>query len=127
MISLGGHRWSGQEPPALLSEGLCLVGGRWVAGDSGRTAIDDNPSTEAILAEVCLASDHQVDAAVAAARAQVDGGAWSLLTRADRRRIMQRMVELLDKHRVDLSDILVNEIGCPISLATSAQVGGGDR
>jgi aldehyde dehydrogenase (NAD+)/betaine-aldehyde dehydrogenase len=122
VITLDTHHWSSETTSDLLPRGLCRIGDRWVDGDADRVALDDNPTTESPLAVVALASGAQVDAAVAAARAQLDGGAWSRFGPADRRLLMLRLVELMDTHRAELADLLVNEIGCPISLALSTQV-----
>lgn len=121
-VTLTRHHWASAATAELIPSGMCRIGNRWVDGDSERVAVDDNPTTEEPLAVVGLASAAQVDAAVRAARAQLDGGAWSRLGPSDRRLLMLRLVELMDTHRVELADLLVNEIGCPISLATSTQV-----
>jgi aldehyde dehydrogenase (NAD+) len=121
-MSLAAHQWSTETVADLIPDSLCRIDGRWVDGDSERVALDDNPTTEEPLALVPLASSAQADDAVAAARAQVDGGAWSRLGHADRRLLMLRLVELVDSRRDELANLLVNEIGCPLTLALSTQI-----
>jgi acyl-CoA reductase-like NAD-dependent aldehyde dehydrogenase len=64
------------------------IGGEWRAAADGGTFDVIAPASEALLATVSAAGVGDVDAAVAAARAQLDGGAWSRLTGSDRRRLL---------------------------------------
>ena len=52
-----------------------------------------SPTSEQRLATVAAAAAADVDAAVAAARAQVDGGEWASMTGADRGRLLYRLAD----------------------------------
>ena len=85
------------------------VGGRAVAGVSGRVAPVYDPARGVQVASVALASGAEVDAAVsAAAEASVAWGASSSTRRAG---LLFRLRELLDAHRDDLAAIVSRQHG----------------
>lgn len=106
----------------LIADPEILVAGKWSTGEGvvPITAID--PSTEQILATVPTASTEQVDEAVAAARRAVTEGAWARLSHSDRSRLLHRVVDVLDRDRLLLADIVTAETGSPITLSTMLQV-----
>ena len=57
-----------------------LIGGEWRAADGGATLALENPSDGSELARIARGGAADIDAAVAAARAALDG-AWGRLTR----------------------------------------------
>jgi acyl-CoA reductase-like NAD-dependent aldehyde dehydrogenase len=85
----------GVEVPAVPT-GL-FIGGEWRDAADGETFDVVAPSTEEHLATVAAASAADVDDAVAAARAQFEGGAWSRLTGADRGLLLQRLADLIER------------------------------
>ena len=52
---------------------LVLVGGAWRAGSSGETLALHNPSDGSLLAEIARGNAADIDAAVTAAQAALDG------------------------------------------------------
>ena len=64
-----------------------LIGGRWRSADGGDTVALENPSDGGALAAIARGRAADVDAAVAAARAALDG-AWGALTAAERGRLL---------------------------------------
>ena len=85
------------------------IGGRRVAGTSGRRGSIFNPATGAIAREVDFASVAEVDAAVAAAKAAFP--AWRATSISKRTDIMFRIRNLMDAHRKDLAAFLTSEHG----------------
>ena len=75
-----------------------LIDGQWQSASDGKTLEVINPSTEQVIARVPLATDSDVDRAVRAARAQMDGGAWSQMSGVDRRRVMIRFADLIERN-----------------------------
>ena len=73
------------------------IGGRRVAGTSGRQQAVFNPATGAVARQVALASPAEVDAAVAAARASFP--AWADTPPIRRARVMLKFLELMNQHR----------------------------
>jgi acyl-CoA reductase-like NAD-dependent aldehyde dehydrogenase len=74
-----------------------FINGEWRDAASGERFAVVAPFSEETLAEVAAAGKADVDAAVAAARAQVDGGAWSRITGAERRDLLLALADLVER------------------------------
>ncbi len=85
------------------------IGGKLVAGTSGRTGPVYDPATGRLAREVDFASAADVDAAVAAAKAAFPG--WRATSLSRRTEIMFRIRNLVDQHRTDLAAHLTAEHG----------------
>ncbi len=85
------------------------IGGKQVAGTSGRTAPAYQPATGEIDMQVPLATVAEVGAAVAAAHAAFPG--WAETSALRRSRILFRFKELLDKHRDELAALITRQHG----------------
>ncbi len=85
------------------------VGGRTLAGRSGRRADVFNPATGQITGRVALADAAEVDAAVVAARAAFP--AWADTPPIRRARVMFKFLELLNRHRDELAHLVTAEHG----------------
>ena len=99
------------------------IGGQWVDSVGGTPHQVISPSTEEPCTEIVLGTKADVDAAVAAARAALP--AWSKTTVDERLAIMGRIVEEYKKRVPDLARSMANEMGAPVSFASTAQVGAG--
>jgi malonate-semialdehyde dehydrogenase (acetylating)/methylmalonate-semialdehyde dehydrogenase len=85
------------------------VGGRLVEGTSGRTGPVYNPALGEVAAEVDLASEQEVDHAVAVARAAFPE--WRATGLARRSEVLFRMRELLDANRKEVAAAITAEHG----------------
>jgi malonate-semialdehyde dehydrogenase (acetylating) / methylmalonate-semialdehyde dehydrogenase len=85
------------------------IGGEDSTGSSTRTALVYDPATGAPQAEVLLADTHDVDRAVAAAKAAFE--TWSDVSVTRRARIMFRFRELLQQNVAELTRIIASEHG----------------
>jgi malonate-semialdehyde dehydrogenase (acetylating)/methylmalonate-semialdehyde dehydrogenase len=85
------------------------IGGRRVAGTSGRRGPVYNPATGQVAREVDFASVAEVDTAVAAAKAAFPG--WRATSLSKRTEIMFRIRNLADAHRKELAAFLTAEHG----------------
>jgi malonate-semialdehyde dehydrogenase (acetylating)/methylmalonate-semialdehyde dehydrogenase len=85
------------------------IGGRRVAGSSGRRGPVYNPATGALAREVDFASVAEVDAAVAAARAAFP--AWRATSLSKRTDVLFRIRNLVEAHRGDIAALLTAEHG----------------
>ena len=90
------------------------IDGAWIKGSGERFAVE-NPSDETVVAEVTGVSAAQTDAAIAAARAAFDSGAWSGLAMKQRAEAMRRYAEALRKRADRLRELAIAEAGCPAS------------
>jgi betaine-aldehyde dehydrogenase len=96
------------------------IGGAEVDATSGETFATINPATGETLADVAMASDADVDRAVAAA---AEGFAvWSAMTGAERARIMRRAAEILRDRNDGLARLEVQDTGKPIAEASTEDV-----
>lgn len=85
------------------------IGGRVVAGRSGRTQDVFNPASGTVTGKVALASSAEVASAVAAAQAAFP--AWADTPPIRRARVMFKFLELLNKHRDELAHAITAEHG----------------
>ncbi|MFL5220777.1 MAG: aldehyde dehydrogenase family protein, partial [Microvirga sp.] len=86
-----------------------FIGGKEVAGTSGRTADVYQPMTGEVIAKVALASKAELRAAVEnAAAAQ---GAWAATNPQRRGRVMMRFLDLVARDMDALADLLAREHG----------------
>jgi malonate-semialdehyde dehydrogenase (acetylating)/methylmalonate-semialdehyde dehydrogenase len=85
------------------------VGGRRVAGTSGRTQPVYNPATGAIARHVALAGADEVNEVVAVARTSQQ--AWGELPPIRRARVLQRFLHLMNEHRERLAAMITAEHG----------------
>ncbi len=86
-----------------------FIGGKHAPGQSGRTASVFNPNTGEPQAEVPLASNAEVQAAIeSAATAQP---AWAALNPQRRARVMMRYVDLINQNMDALARLLSSEHG----------------
>ncbi|UIJ71489.1 CoA-acylating methylmalonate-semialdehyde dehydrogenase [Aurantimonas sp. HBX-1] len=86
-----------------------FIGGKRVAGSSGRTADVFNPATGEVQAQVALASADEMRAAVENAKAAQP--AWAATNPQRRARVMMKFVELLNRDMDKLAETLSREHG----------------
>lgn len=91
-----------------------LINGRWTAGATGEVFEKLNPVTERGLALIPSGGDADVNQAIAAARAQFDGGEWTRVSNRDRGRLLFRLAELIDRDTEILAALQVLESGQPL-------------
>ena len=90
------------------------IGGRWQPAQSGKTMPTWNPATGQVLAAVAEGDATDIDLAVAAARAALDGP-WARFTPADRQRVLLRLADLLAANFDELALLDTLNMGAPIS------------
>ncbi len=99
------------------------INGEWVESQGGRRHEVINPATEEPVSAVMLGSAADVDHAVEAARAAF--GSFSQTTRDERLALLQRITAEYQKRVPDIAKAISEEMGCPISMAQTAQAGSG--
>jgi len=90
-----------------------LIGGQWRPAASGQTLPLLNPSDGHVLAEIGRGQAADVDAAVAAAQAALDGD-WGRLTAAERGRLMLKMSALVIEQADELARLEALDVGKPL-------------
>jgi len=89
------------------------IGGKSIAGNSGRAGDVFNPSLGLVAARVALASESEVDAAVRAARQAFAD--WSATPSLKRARVLFRFKEIVEARRSDLARVIAAEHGKLVS------------
>ncbi|MEW6279022.1 MAG: aldehyde dehydrogenase family protein, partial [Candidatus Eremiobacterota bacterium] len=104
-----------------LSPGKLLIGGEWVDAGSGKTFSTVNPATEESICDLARGGAPDVDRAVLAARAALEGP-WSKLTAQERGRLLFRLAEKIREKADDVAALETADIGKPISEAKHVDV-----
>ncbi len=90
-----------------------FIGGKKVAGQSGRFLDVYNPSTGEIGARAPLATKEEVEAAIADSQRAFEG--WSRTSPLVRARVMFKFKELCEKHADEIALLIANEHGKVVS------------
>jgi aldehyde dehydrogenase (NAD+) len=99
------------------------IDGAWIESDSGDPHKVINPATEAPVTEITLGSAADVDKAVAAAKRAFES--FSHTTVDERIALIERILEAYKARTADMAEAISLEMGAPLSLAKTAQVGSG--
>ena len=99
----------------LTIEGRAFINGQYVDALSGETRPSMNPANGNELADVALCGTEDADLAVLGARKAFDSGAWSEMAPADRKMVLVRWAELIEKHADELALLETLDVGKPIS------------
>ena len=99
-----------------------LVGGKWVDSASGKTFETIDPSTGEVICRVAEGDKADVDLAVKAARAAFESGPWPKMSAADRGRLLNRLADLVERHKEELAALESLDNGKPVSDAVAADL-----
>jgi succinate-semialdehyde dehydrogenase/glutarate-semialdehyde dehydrogenase len=100
--------------PSLFRQ-ACLVDGKWIEADSGRTTPVPNPATGETLGTVPAFGAAETRRAIEAAHRAYP--AWRALTAKERSAILRRLYELMLAHADDLALLMTSEQGKPLAEA----------
>jgi len=101
------------ETLAPVKPGRLIIDGKAVDAASGATFTTVNPATEEPITTVAEAGPEDVDRAVKAARAALDG-AWSKMKPIDRSRVLWKVGDLVLEHADELARLETLDNGKPI-------------
>ena len=90
-----------------------FIAGEWRDAADGATFDVISPTSEQRLATLAAAGAADIDAAVKAARAQIDGGEWSRMTGADRGRLLYRLAEAMERDAEIFVTLEGHDVGKP--------------
>ncbi len=88
---------------------LNMIGGEWIAGDTGDRLEVENPASGEVLTEIPASNGTDIDRAVEAARNALGG--WRSLMPTHRASLMWRLGDLIQKHAVELAQLDVLDNG----------------
>ena len=101
------------ETLAPVKPGRLIIDGKAVDAASGATFTTTNPATEEPITTVAEAGPEDVDRAVKAARAALDG-AWAKMKPIDRSRVLWKLGDLVLEHADELARLETLDNGKPI-------------
>jgi acyl-CoA reductase-like NAD-dependent aldehyde dehydrogenase len=92
-----------------------FINGEFVDARSGETFVTINPATEEPITNVASAGTPDIDAAVQAARAQMEPGSdWQKMKPRDRAKVMWRLADMLNAQAAEIGRIETIDNGKPI-------------
>ena len=100
-----------------------LIGGSWRAGEGDKTFDVVEPATSEVMAKAAVASPADVDAAVKAARAAFEGGAWSNAAASARAKVLYKIADLIRSNVDRLATLEARNAGKPIRDARDEVMG----
>eukprot|EP00455_Lapot_gusevi_P021207 TRINITY_DN2229_c0_g1_i3.p1 TRINITY_DN2229_c0_g1~~TRINITY_DN2229_c0_g1_i3.p1 ORF type:complete len:918 (+),score=462.33 TRINITY_DN2229_c0_g1_i3:74-2827(+) len=100
-----------------------LINGNWVDARSGNVYDTINPATEQPICAVPSCDVADVEDAVRAARHAFESGVWSGMNGRDRAIILNRLADLMERHKDELALIECLDSGIPITLAKKTHIG----
>src|SRR5262245_59796886 len=107
----------------IWHEDRLLIDGELVAAEGGRTYETINPATEEVLGTSADATIGDTRRSIEAARRAFDSSEWSR-DQAFRVQCLRQLHQALLDNRDQLSDILVQEVGAPVSSTSGPQLDG---
>ena len=99
--------------------------GDWITPASKETISVINPATEQPISTITLANNRDVDRAVAAALAAFSGYAQTSVDQ--RKQLLQALDDIYKNNQRELGELISQEMGAPIDMATGSQVSAGRR
>lgn len=107
----------------MLEHRNFYINGQWVAPAAPNDLAVIDPSTEEQCAVISLGDADDTDAAVAAARAAFDS--WSQTSKQERTALIRKLAEIYDARAEEMAQAMSLEMGAPIDMSRSSQVGAG--
>src|SRR6478672_3718230 len=99
-----------------------FIDGKFRTAASGATFDSVNPATGELITRVSSGGAEDVDAAVRSARAAFDSGVWSRTSAAHRKRVLQRLAELITEHDRELALLDSIDMGFFVNEAPTVDV-----
>ena len=100
-----------------------FINGKSIPATDGATLDVISPIDGKVIASIANAGLADADQAVAAARASFESGVWSKAAPAERKKVMHRIADLIEKHALELAVLGVRDNGTEISMALKAEPG----
>jgi len=99
-----------------------LINGALAAARSGKIFPVVDPASEVVIAHVPEAEVADVDVAVAGAREAFEDGRWTRMPPAARERLINRFIDLIEKHGDEIAEIESLDNGKPITVAKAVDI-----
>lgn len=99
-----------------------FIGGRYVKAASGATFECRTPIDGSLLTEISACGEAEVEAAVRAARASFEEGAWRKLAPRQKKKRLLALADLMEKHAEELAILETLDMGKPLRNTRSADI-----
>lgn len=106
---------------APVAPGELWIGGRKRPAADGRVLEVVSPGDGSRLTTIADASAADVASAVSAARTAFEDGRWSRAAPAERKRVLNRIADLIERHALELAVLGVRDNGTEIAMAYKAE------
>lgn len=103
-------------PDLFFDPSRCFIGGEWVLASGGETLPLENPSTGETIAYIARGRAADIDQAVSAARAALNGE-WGRMPAAERGRVLSRIGQKVLERVEDLARLEALDVGKPLKQA----------
>ncbi len=100
-----------------------LIGEDWIESASGETFETIDPATGDVICEVAKAGSEDVNRAVKAAQAALEGP-WSELPASAREVLMHKLADLIEQNKDELAELEALDNGKPVTFAGAVDVAG---
>ncbi|MEL6464107.1 MAG: aldehyde dehydrogenase family protein [Pseudomonadota bacterium] len=107
----------------MLEKRDFYINGKWVAPQNGTDHHVIDPSTEEPTAVISLGGIEDAEAAIAAAKAAFPS--WMATPVEDRIALVEKLIDIYNTRGEDLAQAMSAEMGAPLDMARSQQVGAG--
>ena len=101
-------------PDIPFDASLILIDGQWRASAGGQTLALENPSDGSVLTRIARGAAADIDAAVTAARAALDTGAWGRMTATERGRVLSAIGRKVLEQVDTLAHLEALDVGKPL-------------
>ncbi|HLE67384.1 MAG TPA: aldehyde dehydrogenase family protein [Burkholderiales bacterium] len=105
----------------MLVRDKFYIGGQWVAPSTKETIDVHNAGTGEVMGKVPAGSEKDIEAAVAAARAALEG--WTAIPVEQRAAYLQKISDGLKARADELAKTIAQEVGMPVKLSGRIQAG----
>lgn len=106
-----------------VASGALFIAGQSISATDDATIDVVSPIDGKVFTTIAAGSAQDVDRAVAAARRSFESGKWSRAAPAERKKVLFRVAELIEKHALELAVLGVRDNGTEISMALKAEPG----
>jgi 4-guanidinobutyraldehyde dehydrogenase/NAD-dependent aldehyde dehydrogenase len=103
----------------LEIEGRAFINGRYVDALSGQSRPTFNPGNGHEIVDVALCGNEDAEVAITGARTAFESGTWSKRAPMDRKMVLVRWAELIEKHADELALLETLDVGKPIRDTTN--------
>ena len=100
---------------------LCFINNQFVPASSGKTFDNISPIHGKVLTKVAAGDKDDIDRAVKAARHAFENGSWSR-HRGERKKLLLRFADLIEKHNDELALLETLDMGKPIGDSSKIDV-----